>query len=189
MAKSCTNLKKLQEAFEIAFNIPFSTLVIPAVRVQKIGSESLLFGSAEAARHPMLVQGDIMTFDETSPAGYFLVGFWGHGVNSYAFYYSFDDGRNKICLRLPYGGVYMDNKIASQRIAGFLSAFFVFLNETRIRGASVVAIESMGLGRYRVLTAGGEKHDHKGSLLGQPRFKKALGLRWGRQRQSLQNGV
>src|SRR4051812_14837469 len=37
------------------------------------------------------------------------------------------DGRNKICLRLPYGGVYMDNEQCAEEIADYLPALVAYM--------------------------------------------------------------
>src|SRR5204862_2515002 len=87
--------------------------------------------------------------------GYFLIGFWGHGVNTYAFYYVRDDGKSRIYLRLAYGGVYMDNDERARRIAAFLPAFFDFERREISAGSALVAVDSMGWGDYRVTTREG----------------------------------
>lgn len=85
---------------------------------------SLLVGSKGAIKRQYLIQGDIGEFLRHAPEGYFLVGFWGHGFNSHAFYYLRVDSKSKIFFRLPYGGVYMDNKNEAEHISKFLPEFF-----------------------------------------------------------------
>ena len=60
--------------------------------------KSLLVGSEQASKNPMLIQGDISEFLKSAPEGYFLSGYWGHGVNSYAFYYSRVDSWSRVFL-------------------------------------------------------------------------------------------
>ena len=88
--------------------IPFSEIPIPKFNLYQLQFDYLI-GSKEALKETYLVQGAIDEFFINAPEGYFLMGFWGHGTNSYAFYYCKVDSKSKIFFRLPYGGGYMDN--------------------------------------------------------------------------------
>jgi hypothetical protein len=111
-----------------------------------VPGDGLLIGSAEAARRPLLTQSDIVPFLSV-PDGYFLAGFWGHGVNSYAFYWCVADARQRVFLRLPYGGVYMDLEQAHIGVLSVLRSYSAFW--TRPAAAEIarlVAFSSMGSG-------------------------------------------
>lgn len=145
---------ELGRHFQNAFGIPLSALPIPAGLV-RIGSHALLYGSPAAQKQPLLTQSEAGLFLERPREGYFLVGFWGHGINSYAFYYVRDEGKSRIYLRLSYGGVYTDNEEHARRVAAFLPAFVDFERNEIGAGSALMAIDSMGWGDYRVTTREG----------------------------------
>ena len=100
-------ISRLKEIFQKDIGMPFP--IIPEtfgklVPLFKPHAKCLLFGSKVAVGNPYLVQASISEFLENAPVGYFLIGFWGHGTNSYAFYYSRVDSMSKIFFRLGYGG-------------------------------------------------------------------------------------
>ena len=82
--------------------------------------------------------------------GYFLVGFWGYGANSYAFYYSIVDSWKRVWFRLPYGGVYSDNKKRANDIIKFFPKYFDFQEKLSGKVKKLIAMESMGVGYYKV---------------------------------------
>ena len=130
----------------------------------------LLWGSAISQQAPLLTQSDADEFLKGSHAGYFLIGFWGHGTNSHAFYYVRDDGRNQIFLRLSYGGVYTDNAEQARRIATFLPAFVDFERRQQQAGSVLRVVDSMGSGDYEVITATGRRLRSDRSLFLTPDF-------------------
>jgi hypothetical protein len=94
----------------------------------------------------LLVQEDIDEFLSV-PDGYFLAGFWGHGVNSYAFYWCVADRRQRVFLRLPYGGVYMDPKKAPAGVLSVLRSYAGFWTRRKAADiARLVAVSSMDSG-------------------------------------------
>jgi hypothetical protein len=127
--------------------------------------ESLLIGSPEAKKRPYLVEGDKREFISSCPIGYFLIGFWGHGINSYAFYYSRVDDWSKIFFRLPYGGVYMDQELQAHLVRTFLSNFFFFEKRIKQNSKKFVAMDSMGVGDYTVTNNDGQTCNFRESLL------------------------
>jgi len=84
-------MKNLEAIFKKSFGLAINQ-VIPLekdmIAIDGSPENALLFGSHIAAKEPFLVQGVINSFLKSCPEGYFLVGFWGHGMNSHAFYYS-----------------------------------------------------------------------------------------------------
>jgi hypothetical protein len=164
-------MKKLLRTFKKTFGMPFPAGLIP----EEIGpnlipldgnstEKSMLVGSSEASRFPHLIQGEIPRFIESGPKGYFLIGFWRHGVNSYAFYFSRVDSWSRILFRLPHGGIYEDNEKNAHLIGLFLLNFLFF--EKRIRGKSknLIAIDSMGGGYYKLTKMDGTTVELKDSL-------------------------
>lgn len=142
---------KLDELTSGKFNFSLSDIPVTSTELYSIKRPGLLIGSKEALEHQYLVQGDIRPFLSHAPEGYFLIGFWGHGFNSYAFYYLRVDSISKIFFRLPYGGVYMDNKKGAERIGKFLPEFFDFEEKLKTMGLRrLYAVESMGSGWYEV---------------------------------------
>jgi hypothetical protein len=170
-------MQKLKDTFEKIFDLPFSILPLPKYKLYPIGKSSnkaLLFGSKMALKKLFLVQGQIFRFTNICSQDYFLVGFWGHGVNSYAFYYSRCDEWSKICFRLPYGGVYMDNKEAASDISKFLSNYFKFEKQVKKPGSQLVAIDAMHEALYKLKAADGKKLEYNKSLLTDPNFSEIL---------------
>ena len=168
-------MKKLANTFKVVFDIPFSMLPLPDFKLYPIGNsldKALLFGSSKALKKLFLVQGHINHFAKICPKGYFLLGFWGHGVNSYAFYYSRCDEWSKIFFRLPYGGAYMDNRRAASEISNFISKYSKFEKRVRNRGFKLLAIDSMNEAQYRLESSDGKKFEHKKSLLSDANFSK-----------------
>ena len=90
--------------------------------------EGKLFVSPEVieSQKYYFIQGDIDEFFDSAPDGYKITGWWGHGVNSYAFYYLRITDQEKIFFRLPYGGVYMDNDKEAGKISDFLREYAKF---------------------------------------------------------------
>jgi hypothetical protein len=145
----------LRQAFETTLGIPFSVVPVPDRPILRIFDEpTMLYGTREAKEKPVLLSGQVDSYADGEYPGYFLVGAWGHGFNSYAFYYARDDGRSRIYFRLAHGGAYMDNEAQANHIARFLPAFFAFESEQLRAGASVLAIDAMGWGLYRVTQHG-----------------------------------
>ena len=171
-----STMQELRETFERVFGIPFETLPIPKQPLRPISESSMLLGSLESTEHLFLSQMETLQFDTFSPVNYFLVGFWGHGINSYAFYYERNDGHNNICFRLPYGGLYEDNERDAAEIARFLPSFFAFERQLKNRDLNLVAIDSMGEGRYQIVTLHGVQSEYTNSLLGSYNFTEALGI-------------
>ena len=114
------------------------------------------------------IQGDIQSFLAEAPEGYFHIGYWGHGVNSYAFYYVRVDSKSKIFFRLGYGGFYSDAEADGKRGKRFWENFFTF--EKMIEGMmeSYIAVESMGRAQYLFILKNGQEYQYN-----QPLFRKA----------------
>jgi hypothetical protein len=153
----------LRRQFEAAFGIRLGVVPMPGNLIQIFPGRQL-WGSAISKQEPLLTQSDIEAFLNGSRAGYFLIGFWGHGVNSHAFYYVHDDGRNHVFLRLSYGGVYTDNDEQARRIATFLPAFVDFERRHREAGSVLRVVDSMGSGDYQVISAEGRRRRFRRSL-------------------------
>lgn len=142
---------KLDELTSEKFNLSLSDIPVPSTELYPIKRPGLLIGSKEALEYQYLVQGDIRVFLSHAPEGYFMVGFWGHGFNSHAFYYLRVDSKSKIFFRLPYGGVYMDNKKGAEHISKFLPEFFDFEEKLKNKGLRrLYAVESMWSGWYEI---------------------------------------
>ncbi len=137
--------------------------------------EAILVGSEIAKEKPFLIQGETGEFIEDCPEGYYLLGFWGHGVNSYAFYYSLVDAWRRIFFRLPYGGVYMDNEEMAELIRKFLTAYLAFEQHIKDKVASLIAVESIGSGYYKIIMPEGKEFELEQSLFDDPDFQEELG--------------
>ena len=168
-------MKKLKSAFKDAFGVPIDQIIPLEKNLLPIDSQSdvaYLFGSPIAVENPYLIQGSIGHFIESSPEGYFLVGFWGHGANSYAFYYSFVNSWKKVFFRLPYGGVYMDNKKMAKYIIAFLTLYFKFEQKIEGKVSEFIAVESMYEGFYRIVMPDNNSLEFRESFFAEPEFEK-----------------
>ena len=110
-------MRRLSTFFRESFGISLSQVVdLPQEELFCLSEEGLLYGSAIARENKYLVQSDIHEFKTSDARGYFLMGYWGHGINSYAFYYSRIDDWSHIFFRLAYGGAYMNNDEAARDV-------------------------------------------------------------------------
>ena len=168
-------MKKLKSYFQESFGIPIPPIMLPNVELVPLDDsdpdESFLFGTPIALKKQYLVQGAIRDFINNCPQGYFLTGFWGHGVNSYAFYYSRVDEWSKVLFRLPYGGIYTDNEAMAGYIRKFLANYFGFERELKRKYQRLIATESMGRSYYKVLTSENEILETEESFFEKPDFE------------------
>ena len=61
-----------------------------------------------------------------APSGTWLLGFWGYGANSYAFYLARKDKKREVFLRLFYGGVYGNPERDAVEVRTFLQRYVAF---------------------------------------------------------------
>ena len=158
-------MKRLEAFFWESFGISLWQVVPhPNEELFCLRENGLIYASATARQKPFLVQSDIDEFINSNDNGYFLIGFWGHGINSYAFYYSRIDDWSHVFFRLAYGGMYMDNVEAGRQVRGYLSNYFAFEPELKHQTKSIIAIESMGYGNYMFTLLDGRLVSLKESL-------------------------
>jgi hypothetical protein len=172
-------MTRFRKIVEDTFEIPFDSLGLPATLkpVGRRGSDALLYASPGSAKRLSLMQPDMGTFaQETPPVGHCLVGFWGHGTNSYAFYLSRVTPGSAVHFRLPYGGGYGDPKEDARQVREFLSAFLEFERAVKDAGRELLAIDSMEDGSYRVSVGGLPIFSHGESMLMAPRFDQLFDL-------------
>ncbi len=166
--------------FEECFRISFPKELMPTIKVtqfDKYQKDTLLFGSETALKEPYISQDSIQSFKTHCPNDYVVLGFWGHGVNSYAFHYSIVDKWRKVLFRLPYGGVYSDNEKDAENIREFVSKYIEFEKVLKGKVKSWIAIDSMGEGYYKLVTKDGKVIETSESLLRKPDFNGEFGRR------------
>jgi hypothetical protein len=170
-------MDKLKTTFEETFKLPFSILSIPEKDLVPADSreESMLFRSRSGPKRDFLL-GDIGYLINDCPPGFLLVGFWGYGANSYAFYYSRTDEWSKIYFRLGYGGVYADTQAEAKAINKFFMNYFPFERRIKSCGYNLLALDSMGMAQYQITEAGKLKFEHRESMLSNPDFSKIFKL-------------
>ncbi len=88
---------------------PFPLSLLPADRPLHWQGQTL-FGTARGTEPLYLLQSTIDAFLGAAPFGTLSVGFWGHGLNSHAFYYQRREPWGSLFLRLAYGGFDDDNE-------------------------------------------------------------------------------
>jgi hypothetical protein len=81
---------------------------------------------------------------EAKPRGWFQYGFWGHGVNSYSFYFAEVTDRHRVFFRVPYGaGVYSSDPDAERaRLVELLELYRSFRERPDVERA--LLIDAMG---------------------------------------------
>ena len=163
-------LQKVLDAYRQSFGEEFPDSLLPDSQLcgEDAFPDGLLVGTEAAAQDPRLVQAFIL--GPAPKPGYFLMGFWGYGANSYAFYYQRVEADRSVLFRLAYGGFYMDNEIAAREIARFMASYAVFQATLLERGGTLRAVESMGSGEYHVVLPNGRTLEASQSLLGNPPF-------------------
>jgi hypothetical protein len=142
------------EFFEKVMRAPFP-LPLPANLVdgrtgrgRKRGPTRMI-GTSEAYEKPMLIQADIGRLPEL-PLGYLLTGFWGHGVNSHAFYWVEATASVRVFFRLFYGGGYGDPDRDGPKVVRYLANWGEFVAR-KVPGEvqEILAFDSMGSGFWR----------------------------------------
>ena len=160
-------LGRFPRRFGQVFGIPVPPgLGLPLDRLRPLGS-SLLWGTPGCEPWLDLLLGEPSPEgpDAPIPEGTAFLGFWGHGVNSHAFYLFLRRPDRYLHLRLPYGGVYRDNEEAAATIGAYLTALGAFLESAGQDNTLVVACEGMSGGTYRCQWPGTDAVEHAGSLL------------------------
>lgn len=89
------------------------------------------------------------------PDRYLSTGFWGHGVNSYAFYFIEKRGAHRCFLRLRYGGAYGDPAEDAVRVLAFLRAYGRFRDAREGALAASSIVHEMGQSTAELRTASG----------------------------------
>ena len=170
-------MKKLKSAFKNAFGVPIEQILVlekNLIPIEGNTEDAVLFGSKAAVENPYLLDRPIEEFTESTPEGFFLVGFWGYGANSYAFYYSVVDSWKRVWFRLPYGGVYSNDKLNANYIRKFLPKYFEFQEKLSGKIKKLIAMESMGDGYYKIITPDDKTVEVRESFLLNPDFQRLL---------------
>jgi hypothetical protein len=156
-------MRRLNNFFLESFGVPIAQIIpLPNEELFCLTKNGLLYGSASAKDKPFIKSND---------KGYFLIGYWGHGINSYAFYYSRIDEWSHILFRLAYGGIYSNEAEDARRVRKFLSNYFEFEPELKTKTQSLIAIDSMGDGNYTITMHDGKLVSLRESLFHNADFK------------------
>lgn len=99
------------------------------------GSESLVGTDVEPPMTPGFLD---------RPAEYVLAGYWGHGINSWAFYYVGRWAGHRVFFRLGYGGVYGDSARDAAYARDFLARYQEFRTRDLPRLTGSTLIHDMG---------------------------------------------
>ena len=148
---------------QVGIDLPGGLLFQPMHRVP--GAPMLRVSAAGAELY--LAARDIERFRSSAPTGYRMLGFWGHGANSHAFYFVAREPSETIYLRLQTGGAYCDPAACMADIADYLPALQSVRQAVRRRDGSALIVEAMGHAHYEV-TIGGETRVDRRSLPGAP---------------------
>lgn len=124
--------------------------------------ETLLFGNQPALDAPATVGTGIMApfAAVANKQEYSMLGFWGHGINSYAVYYVRFDSWRRVYLRLPFGGVYMDQNNGAQLVR-YLEQYQVLQEYCSKHAEMIQLINSMGGGTCEINWRNSSKAPYK----------------------------
>ena len=117
----------------------------------------MLFGSPAVMEHRYRVHEDVDTFICEAPEGHFAIGFWGHGIQSHAFYVQRVEPWCRVYLRLPFGGAYSDNKLQASHLHRVLLWLPDFLWDARRQCRHLQLVDSMGGGYLKMEAVDGER--------------------------------
>jgi hypothetical protein len=100
-----------------------------------------------------------MTANCPRPPGNFLMaGFWGHSVNSHAFYLIGRSDEHQLFFRLHFGGAYGDPRREAERIVAFLAGYQTWRAEWLSRLGSSDLLHEMGASTARLILDNGTAH-------------------------------
>lgn len=141
---------------ELCLSVPATASAIETRSYDDATWDSLV-ASPSAAEQPLQTQGDVSRV-KTLPHGYFLAGFWGHGVNSYAFYWCQIEPGRRLYLRIPYGGVYSDTDAQRENLIHVLDACRRVLEAIeRVGCERFYLTDSMDQGECDLVLSSGER--------------------------------
>lgn len=146
------DLKEFDLWYDEKFKQPATDLTIFHKKLTLIESYgNKLFGSENACKTPYLVANDIShLMDERQTLNdYHIFGFWGYGANSYAVIYAWLHKNIRVYLRLPFGGVYTDNKKAARFIPQIIHKTDRLVQKAIKESASLSFYCLMGPGSFR----------------------------------------
>lgn len=119
--------EQLKVSFKKSFGLEYPPIFLPDPRNEPLSSKTDDYHLACSA-----AVDDCETFPvipvnfDAAPRGIWLAGYWGHGVNSYAWYFVRKDARREVFLRLFYGGVYGDEKRDAANVRAFVERYVAF---------------------------------------------------------------
>ncbi len=142
-------LNRLKTQMEKNFSLSLTDFPFPETPLYVIPN-NFLIGSKEALKELFVAEGHINHLME-SIDNYFLMGYWGHGMNSYAFYYVWVDSKRKIFFRLPFGGAYTNNEKSTRNIQSFFGRYLEFEKKIKDQVKKFTAVRSMGRRSYYVI--------------------------------------
>ena len=157
----------IADLFEKTFRFNIPDQLMPDESLFSLGD--IMFGNDVVVSqtvmepHPYTGYGEFL---EKQPRGYYAIGHWGHGLNSYRFCYRMAERNRVIWLEIPYGGVFQNEEQDARDIERYLSELVLFLEKVDRAGIDVEVIESMGVGDYRLFDSDGNGIHFEGSLIG-----------------------
>jgi hypothetical protein len=136
---------------ELGTSLP--AVLLPLARDWRRRTPSLW--SSGGVDEEYLLQGARRHVAERAPADYGLLGFFGHGVNSHAFYLGFRLRRVLVHLRWHFGGAYATRDEQRARIARDLPTVAAVVSEALADEATLTIIDVMGEGEVLRTVRGG----------------------------------
>ena len=109
--------KKMGAPFPLAVPTELSSTYVTSTGV----AVPVMVGTEDAVRDPPVMLGGPRL--RARPVGYWFAGYWGHGINSYAFYFVDVGARSRAYFRLSFGGIYTDPVETGRDVVGTLAAW------------------------------------------------------------------
>lgn len=163
------NVESLLEKLDAEVGCSIPRILVPRDLDWKPVDAASFWKAGNAFIEEFLVQYGVKELAGIAPDGHGMVGFWGHGANSYAIYFGFRLGEVFIHLRLPFGGVYSDTREQRKQIARFLPIAATRVKRAMEERRSRVLIQSMGYGFLRETFLDGRVIEAEGNFLAHPK--------------------
>lgn len=150
---------RLKARFVKEIGVGFPPALEPDSTREPLSAEStdqLAFSEAVAGRLPLP---SVDAF-AGAPLGTWMTGFWGYGLNSYAFYFARKDERREVYLRLAYGGAYGKPFGEARQVREFIDRYLDFEAWASPRARSWSVLSDMGGGLARVAFNDGTRGEY-----------------------------
>lgn len=140
------------------FSLPTDLVTIQEMDLGPDEVGDALVGTPSAKKMPLLVQSAVSAI-EALPDGYFMTGFWGHGLNAHSFYFCAVNQVRRVYLRFGFAGVGDELLQNQRRVIVSMERLAAFEEEAASLGvARWTLASSMSEGFVAIKRADGSRH-------------------------------